>query len=79
MPYAEEAMVEKQITRSRNVVDFARYREDRKTGAGMRLAAIACRHCGAALLEGESDEDCSSAFNFEAPGLRRVPRKFCAE
>ena len=72
-------MVEKLITQSRNVVDFARYRRDRKTGAAMRFAAVACRHCGAALLEGESDEDCSSAFNFEAPDLRRVPRKFYAD
>jgi hypothetical protein len=70
-------MVEKQITQSRNVVDIARYRQDRKAGAG--LAIIACRHCGAALLEGESDEDCSSAFNLAAADLRRAPRKFYAE
>ena len=72
-------MVEKLITRSRNVVDIARYRQDRNAGVAMGFAAIACRHCGAALLEGESDEDCSSAFNFTTPGLRRAPRKFYAE
>jgi hypothetical protein len=25
-----------------------------------------CRHCGAALSEGESEDECSSAFNVEA-------------
>lgn len=72
-------MVEKQITPNRNVVDFARYRRDRDAGAATGFTAIACRHCGAALLEGESDDDCSSAFNFAAPELRRPPRKFRAE
>jgi len=72
-------MVEKLITQSRNVVDFARYRLDRNSGAAIGLAGGACRHCGAALLEGESDEDCSSAFNFEAPDLRRATRRFYAD
>ncbi len=72
-------MVEKLITRSRNVVDFARYRQDRKMNVATGLAAIACRHCGAALLEGESDEDCSSAFNFAAADLSRAARKLYAE
>jgi hypothetical protein len=72
-------MVEKFITQSRNVVDLARYRQGRKSGDAIGLTSVACRHCGAALLEGESDDDCSSAFNFAAPGPRRAPRKFYAE
>ena len=73
-------MVEKLITSPPNVVDFARYQKGR-TGAGRALAASvrACRHCGAALSEDEHEDECSSAFNIEAPRLRGGPRKFYAE
>ena len=73
-------MVEKILTPGRNVVDFASYRQGRKTGKAKALAAglRSCRHCGAALGEGESEEECSSAgFNVGAP--RDTPRKFYAE
>jgi len=75
-------MVEKVITPGRNVVDFARYQQGRKIGAAKALKASArtCRHCGAALGEGEFDEECSSAgFTIEAPRLRESLRKFVAE
>jgi hypothetical protein len=73
-------MVEKVITSPRNVVDFARYQRSRNAvGKALALAARTCRHCGAALLEGEREDECSSAFNIEAPGLRGVPRKFYAD
>ena len=73
-------MVEKVITRSRNVVDFARYQQGRKAASiALAIPARSCRHCGAGLLDGESDDDCSSAFNFETPRLREPPRKFYAE
>jgi hypothetical protein len=64
-------MVEKVITSPRNVVDFARYRNaaDKPLAMSVRV----CRHCGAALSEGESEAECSSAFNIEAPLLRGVP------
>jgi hypothetical protein len=64
-------MVEKVITSPRNVVDFARYRNaaDKPPAMSVRV----CRHCGAALSEGESEDECSSAFNIEAPLLRGVP------
>ena len=73
-------MVEKLITSPENVVDFARYQLSRN-GAGKALAMSArfCRHCGAALSEGEREEECSSASNIEAPRLRGGPRKFYAE
>ena len=68
-------MVEKVITPGRNVVDFAKYQQVRKFGVAL-MSARTCRHCGAALGEGESEDECSSAgFNFEAPSLR----KFYAE
>ncbi len=39
------------------------------------MSARVCRHCGAVLLEGESEDECSSAFNTDAAG----PRKFYAD
>jgi hypothetical protein len=60
-------MVEKVITLRRNVVEFASYQADRH--ATVRAPAILvrfCRHCGAALSEGENEDDCSSAFNLVA-------------
>jgi hypothetical protein len=38
-----------------------------------------CRHCGAMLLEGEREEECSSAVNVGASGVGGAPRKFYAE
>jgi hypothetical protein len=43
------------------------------------MSAGTCRHCGAVLLEDEREDECSSAFNFEAPALRGAPRKFYAD
>ncbi|HEV7600700.1 MAG TPA: hypothetical protein VGO49_10650 [Bradyrhizobium sp.] len=73
-------MVEKILTPGRNVVDFASYQQGRKVGKANALVAgvRSCRHCGAALGDGESEDECSSAgFNVEAP--RGTPRKFYAE
>ena len=73
-------MVEKFITSPRNVVDLAQYRADRNNaGNALTMSARACRHCGAALLEGESEDECSSAFNSETPRLRDGQRKFYAD
>jgi hypothetical protein len=73
-------MVEKVIMQARNVVDFARYQLSRNAaGKALANAARACRHCGAVLSEGEREDECSSAFNIEAPGLRNAPRKFYAD
>jgi hypothetical protein len=73
-------MVEKVITPHRNVVDFARYQAGRSVAGRMQaISARVCRHCGAALMEGEREEECSSAFNVEAPRLRGGPRKFRAD
>jgi hypothetical protein len=74
-------MVEKVIMPAHNVVvDFARYQRDRDAaGKSLAISARSCRHCGAALSEGESEDECSSAFNSAAPRLREPPRKFYAE
>ena len=64
-------MVEKLIKSPRNVVDFARYQADRNAaGRAQAMSARMCRHCGAALLEGEREDECSSTFNIEADSLR---------
>jgi hypothetical protein len=74
-------MVEKVITPGPNVVvDFARYRIARNAaGKALAVSARACRHCGAALSDGESEDECSSALNVGAPALRDGPRKFYAD
>jgi hypothetical protein len=58
-------MVEKFITSPENVVDFARYQADRN-GRAVAISARTCRHCGAALSEGEREDECSSAFNIDS-------------
>jgi len=75
-------MVEKVITPEPNVVDFARYQQGRNAaGKALAISARACRHCGAALLEGENEDDCSTVLGIEikAPRLRIAPRKFRAD
>jgi hypothetical protein len=63
-------MVEKSIMSSRNVIDLSRYRERSGTMRAAALSPRLCRHCGAALLEGEREEECSSVFNADALRLR---------
>jgi hypothetical protein len=68
-------MVEKVITASQNVVDFARYQTGRNGGDKVHAARI-CRHCGAALLDGESQDDCSSVLSVKLAAERVAARKF---
>ena len=66
-------MVEKILTPGRNVVDFVKYQQGRQTGVA-KMSARTCRHCGAGLGEGESEDECSSAFN----DIQRQPARFRA-
>jgi hypothetical protein len=53
------------------VVDFARYQVDRNAaGKALAISARTCRHCSAALSDGESEDECSSAFNVDNARLR---------
>ena len=73
-------MVEKVITSPRNVVDFARYHQGRNAAdKTVAISARICRHCGAALSEGESEDECSSAFNIDGSRPHGGPRQFYAE
>jgi len=68
-------MVEKFITSPRNVIDFASYQQGRDVGKAQAIAACLCRHCGAALSDGENEDECSSAFNSGAVAQQSAPRK----
>ena len=64
-------MVEKVITSLENVVEFARYQAGRSSaGKAVAISARICRHCGAALSEGEREEECSGASNVDVDSLR---------
>jgi len=76
----EDPMVEKIIMSTRNVIDLARYQQGRGAGAALAFSTRLCRHCGAALADGENEDECSSAFNLDAASiLRAKQRKFYAE
>ena len=73
-------MVENVITSPRNVVDFVRYQAGRNAaGKAGAICARICRHCGAALCEGEREDECSSVLNVEADGARTAARKLYAD
>ncbi|WP_128924254.1 hypothetical protein [Bradyrhizobium guangxiense] len=68
-------MVEKHITSPRNVIDLAIYRQVLASGKASSMSARMCRHCGAPLLDGENDDDCSTAFGSAAPRPRDRSRR----
>ena len=68
-------MVEKHITTPRNVIDLANYRQAVANGKASSMSVRMCRHCGAPLLDGENDDDCSTAFSATAPRLRERSRR----
>jgi hypothetical protein len=74
-------MVDKTETSGRNVVDIRSYQAARFAGGKVQIKAQAisarsCRHCGAGLMDGESEDDCSSAgINAAAP----MPRQLYAD
>jgi hypothetical protein len=59
-------MVEKVIMQARNVIDFASYQQGRDIVArAQAMSARTCRRCGAALADGEFEDECSSVANAE--------------
>ena len=58
-------MVEKVIRQTQNVIDFASYQQDRSIVRAQAISARSCRHCGAALADGEREDECSSIANAE--------------
>ena len=72
-------MVEKLIMSPRNVIDLARYQQSRTGGKAQAFSTRLCRHCGAALADGENEDECSSTFNVAATAARPAQRKLYAE
>jgi hypothetical protein len=72
-------MVEKHITSPRNVIDLASYRQVVTSGKATSMSARLCRHCGAPLLDGENEDECSSSSNLSAEQLRETLRRFRAD
>jgi hypothetical protein len=59
-------MVEKVIRQAQNVIDLASYQKCRNiVGRAQAISARTCRHCGAALSDGEFEDECSSIPNAE--------------
>jgi len=72
-------MVEKVITPEPNVVDFATLSiGSQRCGKALR-SRTACRHCGAVLLDGESEDECSTPSTSATPNFAGRPRKSCAD
>jgi hypothetical protein len=63
-------MVEKRIMSSPNVVELARYRRRADGSRSLAMSPRLCRHCGAALMDGEREDECSSVFEADAARLR---------
>ena len=73
-------MVEKHATSSRNVIDLVSYRQDRACGTATAMSVRLCRHCGAPLLDGENEDECSSSSNgASAQRPRKTRRRFRAD
>jgi hypothetical protein len=72
-------MVEKLIKSPRNVIDLARYQQNRVGGGAQAFSTRLCRHCGAVLADGENEDECSSTFNVAAANLRTAQLKLRAE
>lgn len=70
-------MVVKNEIPGRNVVDLRSYQQARSAGSkAAAMSARTCRHCGAGLMDGESEDDCSSAgIDVHGP----MPRKSYAD
>ena len=72
-------MVERIVKPRRNVIDFLRGQQDRIIGKALAGAPRICRHCGAALMVSENEDECASAFNAGATILREKSRRLYAD
>ncbi|MBB1092939.1 hypothetical protein HUU61_16820 [Rhodopseudomonas palustris] len=69
-------MVERVVTPGRNVIDFADYQRTQRPSQATAMSGRFCRHCGAALLDDDSEDDCSSAgIGLQRPFRGRSPRR----
>jgi hypothetical protein len=64
------SMLDEMLISDRNVVDLARFRQQRAAPIAPRL----CCYCGADLGNGEKEEDCSGAW-FSPGDTQPLPRR----
>jgi hypothetical protein len=63
-------MVDKTVKQSPNIIELSRYRARGKSFRAPALSVRLCRHCGAKLMDGESEDECSSIYNVDIAGMR---------
>jgi len=63
-------MVDKTVTQSPNVIELSRYRARSQTSRAPALSPRLCRHCGAKLMEGEREDECSAIVNVDIAVMR---------
>ena len=63
-------MVEKLVIPAANVIDLARYLPRGSGARAVPLRPNMCRYCGAALAEGEREDECSAILNADIAGSR---------
>lgn len=63
-------MVDKTVTQSPNIIELSRYRARGLSSRAPALSARLCRHCGAKLMDGESEDECSAISNVDIAGMR---------
>jgi hypothetical protein len=66
----EDPMVDKTVTQSANVIHLSRYRARTGAARAPALSVRLCRHCGAKLMEGEREDECSAIQNADITGMR---------
>ena len=63
-------MVDKTVMQSPNVIQLSRYRSCAAAFRAPALSVRLCRHCGAKLMEGEREDECSAILNVDIAGMR---------
>ena len=63
-------MVDKTVTQPPNVIELSRYRARAESSRAPAISAPLCRHCGAKLMEGEREDECSAIFDIDIAGMR---------
>lgn len=63
-------MVDKIATQTPKVIELSRYRARNAASRAPALSMRLCRHCGAKLMEGEREDECSAILNVDIAGMR---------
>ncbi|WP_245286793.1 hypothetical protein [Bradyrhizobium sp. Tv2a-2] len=66
----EDPMVDKTVTQSPVVIELSRYRDRAASSRAPALSVRLCRHCGAKLMEGEREDECSAIPNVDVARMQ---------